>query len=76
MRTAKIGTNHQILSKEFKIHRNLTGIFWQTRFFKSFIFEPVVVQRHNIPHFKGLIKLYLDKDSSRAWQHFYLPPRP
>ena len=40
------------------------------------IFEPVGVQRHNVPHFKGLIVLYLDSRSSRAWQHFYLPPRP
>ena len=34
------------------------------------------VQRHNVPHFKGLIVLYLDSRSSRAWQHFYLPPCP
>ena len=40
------------------------------------ILEPVGVQRHNVPHFKGLIVLYLDSRSSRAWQHFYLPPRP
>ena len=34
------------------------------------------VQRHNVHHFKGLIVLNLDSRSSRAWQHFYLPPRP
>ena len=39
------------------------------------IFEPLGVQRHNVPHFKGLIVLYLDSRSARAWQHFYLPPR-
>ena len=39
------------------------------------ILEPVGVQRHNVPHFKGLIVLNLDWRSSRAWQHFYLPPR-
>ena len=38
--------------------------------------EPVGVQRHNVPHFKGLIVLYLDSRSSRAWQHFYFLPRP
>ena len=38
--------------------------------------EPVDVQRHNVHHFKGLIVLYLDLRSSRAWQHFYLPPCP
>ncbi len=26
------------------------------------IFEPVGVQRHNVPNFKGLIMLYLDFD--------------
>ena len=40
------------------------------------ILVPVGVQRHNVPHFKGLIELYLDLRSSRAWHHFYLPPRP
>ena len=39
------------------------------------ILEPVAVQRHNVPHCKGLIVLYFDSRSSRAWQHFYLPPR-
>ena len=40
------------------------------------ILEPVGVQRHNVPHFKGLIVLYMDSRSSRARQHFYLLPRP
>ena len=30
----------------------------------------------NVPHFKGLIALYLDSRSSKAWQHFYLLSRP
>ena len=38
--------------------------------------EPAGVQGHNIPNFKGLIVHHLDSWSSRAWQHFYLPPRP
>ena len=29
------------------------------------------VQRHNVPHFKGLIVLYFD---SRSGQYFSLPP--
>ena len=32
--------------------------------------------RRYVPHFKGLIELYLDLRSSRAWHYFYLPPRP
>ena len=40
------------------------------------IFKPVGVQRHNVPHFKGLIILHLDFWSSRAWQYFYYLPRP
>ena len=40
------------------------------------ILEPVGVQRHNVPHFKGLIKLYMDWESSWVWHHFYLLPHP
>ena len=46
------------------------------RLWRLAIFEPVGVQRHNVPHFKGLIVLYLDLRSSRAWHHFYYWPRP
>ncbi len=35
------------------------------------VFEPVGVQRHNVPHFNGLIVLYLNSRSLKAWQHFY-----
>ena len=35
MRTVKMGTNRQIVPKEFEIHQNLTGIFWQTQVFSS-----------------------------------------
>ena len=40
------------------------------------ILEPVGVQIRNVPHFKGLIVLYLDLRISRAWQYIYPPPRP
>ena len=40
------------------------------------ILEPVGVQIRNVPHFKGLIVLYLDLRSSRAWQYIYPPPHP
>ena len=41
------------------------------------IFEPVGVQRHNVPHFKGLIMLYLDfeaqgRDSTFTFCHVLL----
>ena len=29
-----------------------------------------------VPHFKDLISDKIGVNSSRAWQHFYLPPRP
>ena len=34
------------------------------------------VQRHNVPQFKGLIKFYLDWESTTAWHHFYYGSRP
>ena len=37
---------------------------------------PVGVQRHTVPHFKGLIKLDWNQKRPRAWQHFYPLPRP
>ena len=54
-------------------------LYFSTKFFSFFqlwrlaILEPVGVQRHNVPHFEGLIVLYLDSRSSRAWHHFYVP---
>ena len=41
------------------------------------IFEPVGVQRHNVPLFKGQIKLYLDfeaqeRGSTFTFQHAHL----
>ena len=41
------------------------------------ILEPVGVQRHNVPHFKGLIMLYLDfeaqgRDSTFTFFHALL----
>merc|ERR1712062_413914 len=38
--------------------------------------EPVGVQRHTEPHFKGLIKLHLEAPSSRAWRYFFFAPCP
>ena len=40
------------------------------------ILEPVGILSHNVPHFKGLIVLYLDSRSSRAWHYFYLLSQP
>ena len=51
-------------------------VFLIVQLWRTAILKPVGVQRHNVHHFKGLIVLYLDSRSSRAWQHFYLLPRP
>ena len=53
-----------------------TDILSYFQLWRLAILQPVGVQRHNVPHFKGLIVLYLDSRSSRAWQHFYLLSRP
>ena len=61
------------LSKESILRQNFRSYF---KLWRPASLEPLGVQRHNVPHFKGLIVLYLDSRSSRAWQQFYLPPRP
>ena len=38
--------------------------------------EPVGVQRHTVPHFKGLINVDWKSSSSRSWQYFFLALRP
>ena len=57
-------------------NRLKTDILSYFQLWRLAILEPVGVQRHNIPHFKGLIVLYLYLRSSRAWHHFYYWPRP
>ena len=49
-----------------RIYKKFFQLWWLA------ILEPVGVHRHNVPHFKGLIVLYMDLRSSRVWQHFYL----
>ena len=36
----------------------------------------IVAGRLNVPHFKGLIKLYREPPSSRGWRYFFFAPRP
>ena len=57
-------------------NRLKTDILSYFQLWRLAILEPVGVQIHNVPHFKGLIVLYLDLRSSRAWHHFYYWPRP
>ena len=53
-----------------------TDILSYFQLWRLVIFEPVGVQRNNVSHFKGLIRLYLDSRRSSAWQDFYLVPHP
>ena len=67
--------------QSWKIKENVcftskTDVFSFFQLWRLAILKPVGVHRHNVPHFKGLIMLYLDSSNSNAWQHFYLLPRP
>ena len=57
-------------------NRLKTDILSYFQLWRLAILEPVGVQIRNVPHFKGLIVLYLDLRSSRAWQYIYPLPRP
>ena len=39
-------------------------------------FDPVGVQRHNVPQIKGLIKPDWNQKRLRLWQHYFKLPRP
>ena len=50
--------------------------FSNVQLWRLVFLDPVGVQRHTVPHFKGLLKLDWNQKRPRAWQHFYPPPRP
>ena len=51
----------QPLHSHEKISGRFADFLYNTAFLKSkFEDDPVRVQRHNVPHFKGLINLYMD----------------
>ena len=54
--------------------RRIYVLFFQL--WRLVFLEPPGVLRHIVPHFKGLISADWNLKSSRAWQHFYLLPRP
>ena len=57
--------------KNVRFHTKTDVQLW-----RLIILEPVEVQRHTVPRFKGLIKLCLEQPRSRAWQYFFHAPRP
>ena len=64
------------IKKNIRVSTKTAVFFAIVQIWRTAILEPVGVQRHNVPHFKGIIKLYMDVKSSMTWHHFYYGSRP